>query len=245
MRYQTPISIVIPMYNEVDNVAPFVQEVHDSLKKQVAHYEILVIDDGSSDGTHEKLLELTNSIPTLRVLCHTQNYGQSAATLSGVRAARHPWIVTMDGDAQNDPDDIPRLLDQLNAETNSSQPLLIVGNRKKRNDSFIRKISSRIGNGVRTAILQDDCTDTGCSLKLFSRDVFLEFPHFNHLHRFIPSLIKRVDGKIINVPVNHRPRTRGKSKYGIMNRLWVGIVDLIGVSWLLRRPCNPTVKNEA
>lgn len=244
MKHQTAISIVIPMYNEVDNVDPFVNEIHTSLKDCISQFEIIVVDDGSSDGTGAKLSQLSTTIPTLRVLKHDGNFGQSAATLTGIRHAQHPWIVTMDGDAQNDPHDIPLLLTQLEQQTDPSQPLLIAGNRKKRNDSTLRKLSSRIGNGVRNAILKDDCMDTGCSLKLFSRDLFLQMPHFNHLHRFIPSLIKRAGGTIINVPVNHRPRTHGTSKYGVMNRLWVGIVDLFGVRWLMKRPCSPKLLNE-
>lgn len=232
------------MYNEVDNVEPFVTEIHDSLHHCINHFEIIVVDDGSTDGTGERLTTLTHAIPTLRVLQHDGNFGQSAATVTGVRHAKHPWIVTMDGDAQNDPRDIPLLLNELEKQTDLAQPMLIAGNRKKRNDTIIRKISSRIGNGVRNAILKDDCMDTGCSLKLFSKELFLTMPHFNHLHRFIPSLIKRAGGNIINVPVNHRPRTRGTSKYGVMNRLWVGIVDLFGVRWLMSRPCNPKVLNK-
>lgn len=244
MKHQTAISIVIPMYNEVDNVDPFVNEIHDSLKDCVEQFEIIVVDDGSQDGTTAKLKALTQRVPTLRALQHDGNFGQSAATVTGVRHARHHWIVTMDGDAQNDPRDIPLLLTQLEQLTDTTQPLLIAGNRKKRNDSWLRKLSSRIGNGVRNAMLRDDCMDTGCSLKLFSKELFLQLPHFNHLHRFIPSLIKRAGGRIINVPVNHRPRTRGSSKYGVMNRLWVGIVDLFGVRWLMKRPCCPRVVND-
>jgi dolichol-phosphate mannosyltransferase len=232
------------MYNEVDNVEPFVTEIHGSLKDCVTNYEIIVVDDGSTDGTGERLIELMHSVPTLRALRHDGNFGQSSATLTGIRHAKHPWIVTMDGDAQNDPHDIPLLLAELEKQPSLDHPMLIAGNRKKRNDSTIRKISSRVGNGVRNAILKDDCMDTGCSLKLFSKELFLSMPHFNHLHRFIPSLIKRAGGTIINVPVNHRPRTRGTSKYGVMNRLWVGIVDLFGVRWLMSRPCNPKTLDE-
>lgn len=232
------------MYNEVENVVPFVTEIDDSLKDKVERYEIIVVDDGSDDGTDQALAELTQQISTLRVLHHDGNFGQSAATVSGIRAAQHPWIVTMDGDAQNDPHDIPLLLKQLEQYQHTYPTLLVAGNRKKRIDNWVRKLSSRIGNGVRNALLKDDCMDTGCSLKLFSRDVFLSMPHFNHLHRFIPSLIKRSGGHIINVPVNHRPRTRGQSKYGIMNRLWVGIVDLFGVRWLMKRPCLPKLRSD-
>ncbi len=232
------------MYNEADNVEPFLNEIHTSLIDRVAQFEIVVVDDGSTDGTGAQLTRLTQLLPTLRVLKHTTNFGQSSATLTGIRHAKYPWIVTMDGDAQNDPNDISLLLTALEQHPHQHEPLLIAGNRKKRNDSLLRKLSSRIGNGVRSAILKDDCMDTGCSLKLFSKELFLTMPHFNHLHRFIPSLIKRAGGQIINIPVNHRPRTRGTSKYGVMNRLWVGIVDLFGVRWLMSRPCHPQICKE-
>lgn len=238
------VSIIIPMYNEADNVEPFITEIYDNLNQKI-EFEILVIDDGSNDGTPEKLHALRSTIPQLRVLCHDHNYGQSAATVTGIRKAKHHWVITMDGDAQNDPQDILKLVEKLPPACNPLRPILVAGNRQKRRDTAIRKLSSRVANGVRSGLLRDDCMDTGCSLKLFSRDVFLMMPHFDHLHRFIPSLIKRAGGKIINVPVNHRPRTRGQSKYGVMNRLWVGIVDLFGVMWLMRRPCNPEVEHDA
>ena len=240
MVYDTPISIIIPMYNEADNVEFFITETHNSLKELSLTIEIIVINDGSTDKTPEELNILLNTIPALKIINHAHNFGQSAAILSGIRAAKHPWIITMDGDAQNDPNDIPLLLEQL--KTHHNGPLLIVGNRINRCGSRIRKLSSRIANGIRQQLLHDDCMDTGCSLKLFSRDVFLQLPHFNHMHRFLPALIKRAGGRVINVPVNHRPRTRGTSKYGVTNRLWVGIVDLFGVKWLLSRGCEPKSK---
>jgi dolichol-phosphate mannosyltransferase len=243
--HHTPISVVIPMYNEAENVAPFVQEIHQALNGKVEQFEIVVVDDGSTDDTVTQLKQLQSHVATLRVIEHDGNFGQSAATVSGIRAAKYPWIVTMDGDAQNDPGDIPALLAKLEAFSVAPKVILVAGNRAKRNDNLVRKLSSRIGNGVRNFILKDDCMDTGCSLKLFSREVFLQMPHFNHLHRFIPSLIKRANGQIINVPVNHRPRVRGVSKYGVMNRLWVGIVDLFGVRWLMSRPCHPKTKPES
>ena len=233
MAHKIPISIVIPMYNEADNVAPFLTEIHQSLKEAGLTIEIIVINDGSTDKTHEQLNLLSNTIPGLCIINHAYNSGQSAAILTGARAAKHPWIITLDGDAQNDPNDIPLLLEQL--KNNSDHLVLIVGNRTNRCDSRIRKLSSRIANSIRQRLLHDDCMDTGCSLKLFSRDVFLQLPHFNHMHRFLPALIKRAGGRVINVPVNHRPRTRGTSKYGVTNRLWVGIVDLFGVKWLMNR----------
>lgn len=237
------ISIVIPMYNEADNVGPLLNEVCLAVKDFSA-VEIIVVDDGSTDDTKSRLQQIQTQIPCLKILRHRANFGQSAGIVTGVRNAKYPWIVTLDGDGQNDPADIPLLFAQLGALNNKTQLVLIVGNRKKRQDNWLRLVSTRIANSVRAKLLQDDCPDTGCGLKIFSRDAFLTLPHFNHVHRFLPALFKRAGGQVINTPVNHRPRLRGQSKYGVMNRLWVGIVDLFGVVWLLRRPCRPEIDYE-
>lgn len=230
------VSVIIPVYNEVDNVELLYREIVEALSKERFIYEIIFVDDGSSDGTLTHLKSLSEVHSDLRVACHKGNFGQSAALLTGAKAARYSMLVTLDGDGQNDPADIPRLFDQLqNSQT------VVLGNRKKRNDNLLRKISSCIGNGVRRRLLRDECSDTGCSLKLFPRDAFLALPHFNHLHRFLPALFKRAGFKLVNIPVNHRQRWHGVSKYGVMNRLFVGIHDLIGVHWLLKRPCAPEV----
>jgi dolichol-phosphate mannosyltransferase len=237
------ISIVIPMYNEADNVGPLLNEVCLAVKDFSA-VEIIVVDDGSTDDTKSRLQQIQAKISFLTVVRHRANFGQSASVVTGVRKAKYPWIVTLDGDGQNDPADIPLLFAQLKKITNNTSLLLIVGNRKKRQDNWLRLVSTRIANSVRAKLLQDDCPDTGCGLKIFPRDAFLALPHFNHVHRFLPALFKRAGGQVINIPVNHRPRLRGQSKYGVMNRLWVGIVDLFGVVWLLRRPCQPEVESE-
>jgi dolichol-phosphate mannosyltransferase len=201
-------------------------------------YEIIVVDDGSTDATADTLSKLCAGNPRLRVLRHRSNRGQSAALLTGVAAARSPWVVTLDGDGQNDPQDIGRLLAVCDEEGFLKPDRLITGLRRQRNDSFIRRSSSRIANAVRSRLLRDDCPDTGCGLKLFPRDVFLKLPHFDHMHRFLPALFRSHGCRVIAVDVNHRPRLRGVSKYGVFNRLWVGIVDLIGVMWLQRRSCQ-------
>ncbi len=237
------LSVVIPFYNEVENVGPLLQEVHNAVNGQV-EFEIVAVDDGSKDGTRERMQELRTDLPILRIVRHRGNYGQSAAILSGVRAAQGDLIATLDGDGQNDPADIPALLAEYKRQFSEDRPLLIAGNRNKRQDTWIRKLSSRIANSVRRGLLQDDCSDTGCGLKLFPRDVFLRLPHFNHLHRFLPALFKRAGSRIVNLPVNHRPRMLGQSKYGVGNRLWVGIVDIFGVRWLQSRPCDAEVENE-
>ncbi|MEE9451678.1 MAG: glycosyltransferase family 2 protein [Gammaproteobacteria bacterium] len=228
------VSIVIPIYNEVDNIAPLFSEISAVLEDEYG-YEVLFVDDGSDDGSQEKLDQLAKQHSQIRVIKHPQNRGQSNAIISGVKAARYLWTVTLDGDGQNDPADIPRLISTLNQH---QQPAVVVGHRHKRNDPWLKRVSSKIANKVRRSLLHDDCPDTSCSLKLFPRDEFLKLPHFNHLHRFLPALFKRAGLNIINTPVNHRPRTRGKSKYGVNNRLWVGIYDLLGVRWLLKRPCQ-------
>ncbi|MBA2709789.1 MAG: glycosyltransferase family 2 protein [Tatlockia sp.] len=230
------LSIVIPVYNEVDNIETLYLEIVDALPVERFQYEVIFVDDGSIDGTQERLKNLSIIHPNLRVLYHKKNYGQSAALLSGAKLARYSMLVTLDGDGQNDPADIPRLFEQLD-----DTKTVVLGNRKKRDDNGLRKFSSRVGNNIRRSLLKDECPDTGCSLKLFPKDAFLALPHFNHLHRFLPALFKRAGYKLVNLPVNHRPRWHGVSKYGVMNRLFVGIHDLIGVRWLLKRPCAPEV----
>jgi dolichol-phosphate mannosyltransferase len=173
------------------------------------------------------------------VVRHQAPQGQSFAVATGVRAARGRWIATLDGDGQNDPADIPRLLAARDAAGASAAspggPLLLAGYRKARSDSWLKRVSSRVANGVRGRLLGDSTPDTGCGLKLFEREAFLALPHFDHMHRFLPALFLRAGGSVISVEVGHRPRTRGRSHYGVMNRLWVGIVDIFGVLWLMKR----------
>ncbi len=234
----TYLSVIIPVYNEVDNVAHLYEEIVQALPAEQFVFEVIFVDDGSTDGTVKRLEALAKENAALRLVCHKHNYGQSAGLVSGAKAAQYPILVTLDGDGQNDPKDIPHLLNYL-----SNNKTVVLGNRKKRDDNYLRKVSSVIGNKVRQFLLNDQCPDTGCSLKLFPRDGFLNLPHFNHLHRFLPALFKRAGYKLVNVPVNHRPRWHGVSKYGVMNRLFVGIHDLIGVRWLLKRPCAPEISN--
>ncbi|HKQ84636.1 MAG TPA: glycosyltransferase family 2 protein [Steroidobacteraceae bacterium] len=224
------LSVVIPVCNEADNVLPLGLEIQAALAQR--NYEIIFVDDGSTDGTGARVLELRRQVPQVRLLRHSRRSGQSIALCTGVRAARAAWVATLDGDGQNDPADIPAL---IGAMEQGADLKLIMGQRKSRQDSWVRRMSSRIANGVRVRLLHDDTPDTGCGIKLFHRHTFLELPVFNHMHRFLPALFQRAGGRVISVPVRHRPRTRGQSKYGIGNRLWVGIVDLFGVRWLIRR----------
>jgi dolichol-phosphate mannosyltransferase len=232
------LSIVIPVRNEAPNIAPLVAEIRVALDGRV-EYEIVYVDDGSSDDTQARIAELRRNFTPLRVVRHQSGAGQSAAIRSGVRAARAIWIATLDGDGQNDPADIPRLWAMTRADPEAR--LLIAGQRAKRRDSAVKRLSSRLANSVRRGMLGDDTPDTGCGLKLFRRDLYLDLPFFDHQHRFLPALVLREGGKIMSVPVNHRPRERGTSNYGTLDRLWVGIVDLFGVMWLKRRAKNPIV----
>lgn len=226
------LSVIVPVYNEADNVEPLFKEIVQSLSAKHFLFEVIFVDDGSTDDTVNRLRTLATTDPRLQIVRHQRNFGQSIALINGARAAKYNYIVTLDGDGQNDPADIPRLCALMQNENT-----VVLGNRQKRQDNLVRRISSRVGNGVRRRLLADKCSDTNCSLKLFPREAFLRLPHFNHLHRFLPALFMRQGMTIINVPVNHRPRIHGVSKYGVMNRLFVGIHDLIGVRWLMKRPC--------
>jgi len=226
------LSVVVPVHNEQDNIAPLVGEIVAALRGRVS-FEIIHVDDASTDATAEALRAAMRVTPELRVIHHQQQAGQSTAVRNGVRAARAAWIATLDGDGQNDPADIPKLL--AARDKAASQVKLFAGWRVNRRDSFNKRISSSIANAVRSRLLRDATPDTGCGIKLFERATFLELPYFDHMHRFLPALIHRAGWQTVSVPVNHRPRTAGISKYGMWNRLWVGIADLRGVAWLARR----------
>jgi dolichol-phosphate mannosyltransferase len=227
------ISVVVPVCNEAENVEPLAREIAAALAGRA--YEMIFIDDGSTDETATILLRLKSALPALRVLRHSFRSGQSAAVASGVRAARASWVATLDGDGQNDPADIPKLIAARDAADNRGVQLFM-GNRKaSRKDSAFRRLQSAVANGVRSGLLGDRTPDTGCGIKLFAREVFVELPRFDHMHRFLPALFMRHGARVISIPVSHRARTRGQSKYGMLNRLWVGIVDIFGVMWLRRR----------
>jgi dolichol-phosphate mannosyltransferase len=193
-----------------------------------------VVDDGSTDKTLEVLLKIKKDLPTLRVIKHLQNSGQSTAVRTGVQHAKSAWIATLDGDGQNDPADIPNLYNEL-ANQNLDPWLVVAGYRKKRKDTWLKRISSKYANSIRDRLLRDGTPDTGCGLKVFARDSFLALPYFDHMHRYIPALFQRQGGRVVSVEVNHRHRMQGTSKYGFHNRLWVGIVDILGVRWLQNR----------
>lgn len=232
------ISVVVPVKNEQDNVASLIAEIDAALSK--VKHEIIYVNDGSTDATLSTLKQLQKKYKQLRVISHQQSCGQSTAVRTGVKFARYDWVATLDGDGQNNPADIPKLIDAV-----SEGVELVGGNRRlSRRDTFIKRISSVIANTVRSAMLRDDTPDTGCGLKLFQREAFLDLPYFDHMHRFLPALIKRRGGKIVSVHVQHRNREHGKSNYGTIDRLIVGIVDLFGVAWLQRRAKLPRASEE-
>jgi len=243
ISFEPVLAVVVPVKNEADNILPLVAEIDAALAGKHV-FEIIYVDDGSDDRTPEMLREARAKFPALRIVRHKNSCGQSAAVATGVKAARAPIIATLDGDGQNDPADIPALVRRLLDEAPEARSyLLVAGFRHKRRDDGIRKMSSRIANRVRAGMLKDDTPDTGCGLKVFTRDAFLDMPRFDHMHRFLPALMIRRGGKVVSVPVNHRPRERGVSKYGVWNRLWVGIVDLFGVMWLQNRANLPVIES--
>jgi len=237
-RYHGRLSVIVPVKDEADNIEPLVREIVAALTG-VARFEIVYVDDGSTDATGERLAAMKRECAELRVIRHRTPCGQSRAVTTGVMAARHEWIATLDGDGQNDPADIPRLLAELENPAHPPNLELLIGWRTRRNDTWLRRVSSRIANRVRAGLLRDHTPDTGCGLKLFARETFLRLPNFDHMHRFLPALVIRNGGSVVSIPVGHRPRASGVSKYGVRNRLWVGLVDLLGVAWLQRRARLP------
>ena len=226
------VSVVVPVRNEAGNVAPLIGEIARALEGQWP-FEVVYVDDGSTDGTAAELTRLAAQYPWLRRVRHAQSCGQSAAVRTGVAAARGALVATIDGDGQNDPAFIPAMLRAL--EAGHPRVALIAGQRVGRKASGFKKFQSRIANGVRGAVLRDGTRDSGCGLKAFRRDVFLRLPYFDGLHRFLPALVKREGFAIGYVDVVDRPRGSGVSNYGMWDRLWVGILDLAGVWWLIRR----------
>lgn len=227
------ISIIVPVRNEAGNIAPLVDEIARALSGR--DFEIVYVNDGSGDGTEAELRSLMARHPFLRQLKHERSCGQSAAITTGVVAAQSPLVATLDGDGQNDPAFLPALIEPLLSRPEIG---LVAGQRVGRKASGFKKLQSRIANGVRGAILRDGTRDTGCGLKAFRRDVFLRLPYFDGLHRFLPALVRRENYGIAYVDVVDRPRGHGVSNYGLWDRLWVGILDLMGVWWLLRRKKN-------
>lgn len=228
------ISIIIPAFNEQDNLPALAADIHTTLQQA----EIIIIDDCSTDNTEQTAQQLLARYPSIKYIRHAKRSGQSCAVSSGVKHASHEVIATIDGDGQNPPSEILKLLEAYKTQENPAS-ILFAGHRQQRQDTWVKRLSSRIANKIRMALLRDNCPDTGCGLKLFHKTAFLSLPQFNHMHRFLPALFKRNGMMVVNVPISHKEREHGKSKYNTWGRLKVGVVDLLGVAWLARRPCNP------
>jgi dolichol-phosphate mannosyltransferase len=235
------VSIVVPVRNEQDNIAPLVGEIVAALDGRWA-YEIVYVNDGSTDGTAERLAALMRTLPQLRQVRHASSCGQSAAVRTGVRFARGALVATLDGDGQNNPAFLADLLAKL--EAGQGRIGLVAGQRVGRKDTGFKRFQSRVANRVRNAILKDGTRDTGCGLKAFRRDVFLSLPYFDGLHRFLPALVRREGLEIAYLDVIDRPRHAGVSNYGFFDRLWIGIMDLLGVWWLIRRKKTTPIATE-
>ena len=235
------VSIVVPVRNEAENIGPLIAEIAAALDGRWKH-EIIYVNDGSTDATAERLAAIMKQRENLRQIRHATSSGQSAAVRSGVRAARGAIVATLDGDGQNNPAFLPDLISAI--EKGGECVGLAAGQRVGRKDTGFKKIQSRIANGVRNGILRDGTRDTGCGLKAFRREVFLMLPYFDGLHRFLPALVRREGYEIAYVEVTDRPRRSGVSNYGFFDRLWIGIMDLAGVWWLIRRKKSMPVVTE-
>lgn len=233
-------SVVVPFYNEQGNIIPLVEEVVYSLK-DLPHWQIVLVNDGSTDQTPQEIENACHLYPNCTVVHHVANQGQSSALCTGIQFALYDWIITLDGDGQNNPADIKDLI----ATMTDKDFHVAFGHRTNRKDSFFKKLSSRLANYIRILVLNDKCLDTGCSLKLFPRSAFQTLPKFDHLHRFLPALFQFSGYEVINVPVSHRPRIRGESKYGFWGRFSAGFFDVIGVLWLKNRYLRPALVRES
>jgi glycosyltransferase involved in cell wall biosynthesis len=234
------ISVVVPVFDEEGAAPALAREIAAAFEGR--NYEIVFVDDSSRDGTRAALKALQKEIPRLRLLAHRSNAGQSRAVRTGVLGARGSIVVTLDGDGQNDPADGPKLVDALKA--GGPDLALVGGERVKRQDSQAKKLASRIGNGVRKRLLKDTANDTGCGLKAFRREAFLRLPYFDHIHRYLPALMLREGYRTAFLPVNHRHRQSGRSKYTNLGRLWASLSDLMGVMWLQSRARQPGAVEE-
>jgi len=236
-------SIIIPVFNEEGNITPLIFELEQLMREQNS-CEVIVVDDHSSDRTLNILQNHQTSYPWLRVIQLNRQSGQSTALRYGIQKAKAPLIVTLDGDGQNDPADIKQLVDTYRKLSRQYPCCLVNGHRIRRRDSPWRRVSSFVANSIRSRLLRDNTPDSGCGIKAFPREIYLDLPSFDHMHRFIPALFRQRGGKIISVEVHHRPRIVGKSHYGTLDRLFAGIIDIFGVLWLGKRAIQPGLVEE-
>lgn len=239
---EVEISVVVPVMNEEDNVRPLAEEIVAGMAGEA--FELLFVDDCSADRTVQVLQELAREIPQLRPLKHDTNCGQSSAVRTGVLHAKGGIVGVLDGDGQNDPADFPALLKALRDPSAPDNLMMVGGERQKRKDTPWKRFASKAGNGIRRKMLRDKGRDAGCGIKVFHREAFLRLPYFDHMHRYMAALMLREGFEVHFVPVNHRPRTAGSSKYGVLDRLWVSISDVMGVMWLRRRARLPQKVDE-
>jgi len=238
MDTRPEISVVVPAYNEVESLPPLFAELRDALAATGRSWELIVVDDGSTDGSRELIEREAEQDDRVRAFVLERNAGQSAALAAGLGRVRGDIVVTLDADLQNDPADLPKLLAALaNAD-------VVSGVRAKRQDTWVRLVSSRIANAVRRGVLKDPVTDIGCSFKAYRREVLEGLPMFVGVHRFLPALCVFRGARFAEVPLHHRARAHGVSKYGVGNRLWRGIADLVGVQWLKTRLVRYRVRGE-
>jgi len=226
---QIEITVVVPVYNERENLAILVPRLFEVLKSLQRTYEVIFVDDGSEDGSGDVLKRMTGQYPPMRILKLKENRGLSTALVAGMREARGEIIVTLDSDLQNDPVDIPKLLDELDGFD------MATGWRQKREDPWLKRVSSRIANAIRNQLTGEDIQDSACTLRAFRRECLMDIPVFNGMHRFLSTLVKMKGCRVIEVPVTHHPRKFGASKYNIRNRMWRSFVDLLAVRWMKRR----------
>ena len=239
MSGELELSVVVPMFNEVDNVPLLWDELEAALAKMGRRAEIVFVDDGSTDGSGEAVQALMKRDTRVRLLSFEANAGLSAAFRAGYAAARAPIVVTMDADLQNDPADVERLLAALGSADAA------VGYRERRRDRWRKRISSRIANAIRNRVTGDRVRDSACSLRVMRRECLAAIPPFSGMHRFVPTLLRLAGYRVVEVPVNHRPRGLGRSKFGIWNRAWPAFLDLLVVRWMMRRTVRPRIREIA
>lgn len=231
------VTFLIPVLDEQETIGDVVEEIRASAEKHdLADYEVLVIDDGSTDDTCRVIESVRSTDRRIRCVSHGMNRGKSAALVTGALEARAPWLAMMDGDGQNGPDDLIAMWRHAEQMEGGSSPVIVAGSRRKRRDTVVKRISSRLANFVRQAVLKDQTPDSGCGMKVLRRDTMLGLPRFENMHRFLPALVVREGGRVLAMAVDDRPRAGGQSKYGFNNRFWTGLLDLAGVWWLVRRP---------